>query len=156
MKVRDVMVPHVFTCSDGATLVDAAKLMWEHDIGFIPVLASDTGKLTGVITDRDICIAAYFTGKPLWDIPIQSSMSMNVVTVSPDAEIDEAEEKMSEKQVHRLAVVDSERKLVGVIGVTDLARRAAAEQDEEAEEEVALTMGAIAHPREARGPTTMP
>ena len=149
MKVSELMTPEVFTCTDRCMLAEAVKLMWEHDIGFVPLLASETGALVGVVTDRDACISAFFQGKPLWEIPIASAVSSRTVTCRPDAEVDEAEEMMSEFQVHRLPVVDAAGKLVGVISINDLARRAAGEADEEFEEEVALTLGAISHPRDA-------
>jgi CBS domain-containing protein len=148
MKVREVMVSKVITCKDTALLGDAAKLMWEHDIGFIPVVSEDGGAVVGVITDRDGFLAAYFQGKPLWDIPVKSAMSTRIASCGPDAEVDEAEQIMSEFQVHRLPVIEN-GKLVGVISIKDLARRAAGDVNELLEEEVALTLGAICQPRAA-------
>jgi CBS domain-containing protein len=149
MKVNEVMVAEVISCGQGAQLGEAAKLMWEHDLGFLPVLGDD-GALLGVITDRDGFIAAYFQGKPLWDIPVTSAMSTQVASVRPDAEVDEAEQIMSEHQVHRLPVI-ADGRLVGVVSINDLARRAAGEANELLEEEVALTLGAICHPRGSPG-----
>lgn len=149
MKVRDVMVPKVISCTDRASLGEAVKLMWEHDIGFVPVLSADTGALAGVITDRDACMAAWFQGKPLWDIPVVSAMSTRVATCRDEAEVDEAELTMSESQVHRLPVIDAAGTLCGVVSLNDLAQRAVKDADAELEEEVALTLGAVSHPREA-------
>ncbi len=150
MKVRDVMVPKVISCTDRDSLGDAVKLMWEHDIGFVPVLSASTGALAGVITDRDACMAAWFQGKPVWDIPVKSAMSTRVLTCRDDAEVDEAELTMSEFQVHRLPVIGGDGKLCGVVSLNDLAQRAVKDEDQELEEEVALTLGAISHPREAQ------
>ncbi|HTO99457.1 MAG TPA: CBS domain-containing protein [Myxococcales bacterium] len=149
MKVREVMVPKVITCDQRAALAEAVKLMWEHDIGFLPVVSAETGALLGVITDRDACMAAWFQGKPLWDIPVGSAMSMRVASVSAEAEVDEAELIMSEFQVHRLPVLDEAGKLVGVISLNDLAHRAVRDADAELEEEVALTLGTVSQPRES-------
>ena len=149
MKVSELMTPEVFTCTDRSMLAEAVKLMWEHDIGLVPVVSADKGELVGVVTDRDACVCAFFQGKPLWEIPVASAVSTRTVTCRPDVEVDEAEEIMSEFQVHRLPVVDAAGKLVGVISLNDLARRAAGEADEEFEEEVALTLGAISHPRDS-------
>jgi CBS domain-containing protein len=149
MKVREVMARDVVTSSDKAVLADAVKLMWEHDIGFLPVVAAETGALVGVITDRDACISAWFQGKPLWDIPVAAAMSPRVATCREDAEVDEAEQIMSEFQVHRLPVTDAGGKLVGVVSLNDLAHRAVKDADEVLEEEVALTLGTISQPRTA-------
>lgn len=148
MKVREVMVSPVITCNDSAQLGDAAKLMWEHDIGFLPVVSQADGAIVGVVTDRDGFLGAYFQGKPVWDIPVKSAMSARIASCRPDAEVDEAEQIMSEFQVHRLPVIE-DGKLVGVISIKDLARRAAGDVNELLEEEVALTLGAISQPRGA-------
>ncbi len=146
MKVSELMMEKVVTCKDTASLGEAASLMWEHDIGFVPVISAETSAIVGVITDRDGFIAAYFQGKPIWDIPVRAAMSPKVLSIRPEAEIGEAETVMGESQIHRLVVV-KDGKLVGVISLNDLARSAASAADEEFEEEVALTLGAICQPR---------
>jgi CBS domain-containing protein len=135
----------VFTCRETDRLGEAARQMWEHDVGFLPVVRED-GTLAGVITDRDGFIAAYFEGRPLWEIEVKNAMSTRVATVGPDDAVDEAEERMIEFQVHRLPVVDG-GKVVGVVSINDLARRAASDADETSEEAVALTLGSICTPR---------
>ena len=91
MKVSALMVEEVVTCSDAALLGEAAKLMWEHDIGFVPVISFENGALAGVITDRDGFLAAYFQGKQLWHIPVRSAMSTRIATCPPDADVEDAE-----------------------------------------------------------------
>jgi CBS domain-containing protein len=116
------------------------------------VVSSESGALVGVITDRDGFIASYFQGKPLWDIPVRSAMSTRIATCPPEAEIEHAERLMKEFQVHRLPVTTKEGKLVGVVSINDFAREAAREANEELEEEVALTLGAICQPRTPESP----
>ena len=152
MKVSELMVKEVVTCSDTALLGEAAKLMWEHDIGFIPVISSD-GALAGVITDRDGFLAAYFQGKPLWHIPLRGAMSTRIATCPPEADVEDAERLMREFQVHRLPVVTKEGKLVGVVSLNDFARKAAHDENEELEEEVGVTLGAICQPRTPETPS---
>ena len=123
MKVSELMTPEVFTCNDRAMLAEAVKLMWEHDIGFVPVLSAANGAPVGVITDRDACMAAWFQGKPLWDIPVRSAMSTRVFSCRDVSEVDEAELLMSEYQVHRLPVLDGEGKLCGIVTETDFAAK---------------------------------
>ena len=147
MKVSELMVKDVITCGDTALLGEIAKLMWEHDIGFIPVISSENGAFAGVITDRDGFLAAYFQGKELWHIPVRSAMSTQIATCPPEADVEEAEQLMRNFQVHRLPVVTKGGKLVGVVTLNDFARKAAHDDNEELEEHVALTLGAICQPR---------
>lgn len=146
MRVEELMTREVITCHENQTLSEAVKLMWQSDVGFLPVVGSD-GKPVGVITDRDACMAAFIQGKPLAQIGVRSAMSQRLATCRPESTIDEAEQTMSEFQVHRLPVIDQGGKVVGVLSINDLAHYAAGKPDEELEEEVALTLGAICHPR---------
>jgi CBS domain-containing protein len=147
MKVSELMVKHVITCPDTAFLGEAAKLMWEHDIGFLPVISSATGALFGVVTDRDGFFAAWFQGKPVAEIPVRTAMSTRIATCPPDADAEPAERLMREFQVHRLPVVTREGKLVGIVSLSDFARQAVRDGNEEQEEKVAATLGAISQPR---------
>lgn len=119
MQVRDVMTRNVKTCSASDPLTRAAQLMWDHDIGCVPVL-DPRELLAGVITDRDICMAAYTQGRALDEIPVFSAMASNLAVVRPEDDIEEAERMMSVHQVRRIPVVDAGRKIVGIITVGDL------------------------------------
>lgn len=152
MKVSEMMVTDVVTCKDTAPLGEVARLMWERDLGFIPVISSESGALAGVITDRDGFIAAYFKGRPLWEIPVREAMSTRISTCPPEADVNDAERLMRESQVHRLPVVAKDGKLLGVVSISDFAHQAARDGDEQFEEEVAVTLGAICRPRTASAP----
>ena len=73
-RVREVMTKDVLTCSVSDRLNRAAQLMWESDCGCIPIV-EEHGMLVGMLTDRDICMAAYTSGKPLSEISVTSAMS---------------------------------------------------------------------------------
>ena len=73
MKVRDLMRSPVHSCSSKDTADRALNLMWEHDVGSIVVIDSEAG-LVGVITDRDIAMAAYLQGLPLDSMTVASSI----------------------------------------------------------------------------------
>src|SRR5262245_6101900 len=64
MEVREIMSTDLETCRADDTLDRAARLMWEHDCGVVPVVDHE-GTAVGMITDRDICMAAYTQGRPL-------------------------------------------------------------------------------------------
>jgi CBS domain-containing protein len=94
--------------------------MWEHDCGFIPVVRDD-GELAGVITDRDICMAAFTQGRLLEDILVNTAMARHVITAAPDLKLTDVERLMAEHRVRRLPVIDSDGKPIGVISMNDLA-----------------------------------
>lgn len=147
MKVESLMTAPAITCNPETPLGEVARLMWTKDIGFLPVVAKDTGQLVGVITDRDALIGAYTNGKLLWEIPTEVSMARAVKTCRADMQVEEAEQIMGTNQVHRLPVVNGEGRLVGVISLNDIARRAATDADETLEQEVAVALGTICRPR---------
>ena len=149
MRVMDVMKREVFSCPDTALLSDAARVMWEHDIGFVPIVSA-TGLLIGVVTDRDAVMAAWFRDEPLSHIEARDVMSTGIVTCRPEADVFEAERLMRKHQVHRLPVTTPEGLLAGVISLNDLARRATHESDAWLQEEVAETLSAVSAPRPSR------
>ena len=148
MLVSDVMHKDLVTCTDGAMLSDAAKLMWDHDIGFIHVLGNQDGMgLVGVVTDRDLMIGAWSRDERLSRIEVRRAMSTGIVACRPENDVCEAEQLMRRFQVHRLPVVTKQGTLVGVISLNDLARRATKESNWWLQENVAGTLSAIVEPR---------
>jgi CBS domain-containing protein len=122
MKVEDLMSCPAETCTSEDSLNTAAQRMWEHNCGCIPVVDA-AGKPVGVVTDRDICMAAYTQGKPLVSIPVRTAMSHAVFTCAPTDSVAAAERLMAAKQVHRLPVVDKEGRIIGVLSLHDVATR---------------------------------
>ncbi len=126
MKVRELMTTEVKSCPEYSTLNTAAQMMWNHDIGCIPVVDREN-RVIGILTDRDICMSAYMQGVSLTGAQVTSAMSKQVFSCRPEDEIATAEKLMREKQVHRLPVIDAQGRLVGVLSVNDFAREAAQE-----------------------------
>lgn len=126
MKVRDLMTTDVKSCPEYSTLNTAAQMMWEHDVGCIPVVDREN-RVIGILTDRDISMSAYLQGVSLTGAQVTSAMSKQVFSCRPEDDIAVAEKLMREKQVHRLPVVDAQGRLVGVLSVNDLACEAAQE-----------------------------
>lgn len=152
MRVEEVMTCAVWTCRPEDPLSRAAALMWDHDVGAVPVVGTILGAeqhLVGIVTDRDVCMAAYFTGQPIASVPVSHAMSKAVYAVDPRASLAAAEQLMREKQVRRLPVVDGYR-LVGMITLGDLAR--ATRADELTAGEVTETLAAVTE----RGPRSLP
>lgn len=146
MKVEQVMSNTVWTCHAEEPLSCAAKLMWDHDIGAVPVLGADD-KLVGIVTDRDLCMAAYFTGERMSSVPVSHAMSKAAFTIGPATRIEAAEDLMRSKQIRRLPVVEAE-KLVGMLTLGDLAR-ATKTRGHVAATEITVTLAAILEPRAA-------
>jgi CBS domain-containing protein len=121
MHAEDLMTRYVHTCSETDTLVDAARSMWEYDIGWLPVLNAE-GHVVAVVTDRDICMAGMFQGIALSQLRVATAMSRELVTCAPNDEIGEVEFSMRRHQLRRMPVVDSYGDLVGVVTLADLVR----------------------------------
>jgi len=119
MKAKELMTKVVYSIKGQKSLHEAAKLMWEHDCGWLPVLDQD-GRLTATITDRDIAMAAYLNGDRLEDIPVDKAKSKSVVSCAQSDDIDSIEKTMQTFQLRRLPVVDKHSRVVGVISINDL------------------------------------
>jgi CBS domain-containing protein len=119
--VRSIMSRNVATCSTSDTLHRAAQLMWERDCGSIPVVGAE-GRLVGIVTDRDLCMAAYTQSRPLTDISVASVLSARVHSCLPSDSLDHAVGVMRAERVRRLVVVDGSQKVVGMLSLADLAR----------------------------------
>lgn len=147
MRIEQLMSKPAVTCSQDDSLNTAAQRMWEHDCGAVPVVGDD-GTVVGLLTDRDICMAAYTQGKPLQAIPVSRAMAKQVFSCHPDDSIEAAERLMTDKKIRRLPVVDGEGRPVGVLSLNDVARDAAGSQaGNGAQREVARTLAAICQPR---------
>lgn len=121
MKTRDVMTEGARTCAPDHPLNCAAQIMWEHDCGCVPVVGDD-GKAVGMITDRDICMAAYTQGRTLSEMQVSSAMSTDLVAVRDTDALDVAEQRMRERQVRRLPVLDAKGSVVGILSLSDIVR----------------------------------
>ena len=129
MKAREVMTGHPQAVTPTDPVSHAAALMRDGDVGFIPVVEDrETRRLVGVITDRDIAVrhVAEAHGD---DCTIKQHMTADpLVTVSPETPTSEVHHLMMERQVRRVAVVDAEGHLLGVIAQADVATKEARDQ----------------------------
>jgi len=129
--------------------------MWERDCGCVPVVEAENGtaRLVGMITDRDVCMAAYTQGRLLSEIEVRSAMATSVRSCRPTDSLHSALKTMEKNQFHRLPVIDEHGRLVGILSLADAAREAAREHAREAKE---MTDGRIGEVLEAisvpRGP----
>lgn len=146
MQVQEIMSKPAVTCRPSDTLNTAAQRMWEHDCGAIPVV-HDNGSITGVITDRDICMAAYTQGRALSEIPVSSAMAKQVFSCRAGDSIESVDRLMADKQIRRVPVLDASERPIGIVSVNDLARHAALQKKNGLDKELVLTLAAICEPR---------
>lgn len=118
-SIRDVMTSNPQSVEPSSTVADAARLMRDHDVGSLPVV--ENGKLTGVVTDRDIAVRAVAEGKDPQSTKVAEVLSQDLVTIDPQQDLDEALRLMARHQVRRLPVVEEDGRLVGIVSQADVA-----------------------------------
>jgi CBS domain-containing protein len=123
-RCRDMMTKDPVCCLPGDSAAQAARLMKEHDIGILPVVASKEDKdLIGVVTDRDIAIRVVAEGADPAQIKLDSILSRSPVVCSPDDPYQKLLQMMERRQVRRVPIVDQAGRLVGIVSQADVALR---------------------------------
>lgn len=119
MHVKDIMTAEFKVATLQTKLREAAEMMRDGGFGYLPV--SDEGKLKGAVTDRDIVVRGLAEGfRP--EAPLAHVMSELLVYCFEDDDIREAADLMQREQIRRLAVLNDQRRLVGVVSLGDIAR----------------------------------
>jgi CBS domain-containing protein len=147
--VHDAMRKRVYVCAPDDSLARAAQLMWEKDLGCLPVCGPGR-KALAMLTDRDISMAAFMQWKHLAETSVESAMSRSLCACSPDDDLAQAEQLMRANQVRRLPVVDAEGVLIGLLSLGDVARyvrQHTPHSDAAAQQRLAETLAAICEPR---------
>ena len=142
MKVKEIMTPDAKAIWLTESLADAAQLMWENDCGVLPII-KDGRKVIGMITDRDICMAAAMRNANPSSVSVEEVMTGLVYSLSPEDEIDQALKAMQEHKIRRLPVVNAEGELEGILSMNDVVLNAKATGDSIAYDDVVKTYQAI-------------
>jgi len=124
LLVAELMSPQPAVCTAHENLEQAAKRMWEADRGVLPVL-DEAERVVAMLTDRDICMAAYTQGRPLREISVRTAMSQQLHSCFAEDTLEHAEQLMIEHQIRRIPVLDAEGRLLGILSLSDLAQAAA-------------------------------
>ena len=127
MQVSEVMSRNPVYVETGEPVSSAAQLMRARNIGVMPVCDA-RGKLTGMLTDRDIVIRCVAARRDAGQTPVEDIMSRGAVTAAPDEEVQAALDRMHDEQIRRLPVVEGE-KLVGMLSLADVARTRAMDME---------------------------
>lgn len=158
MTIEPLMSREVHRCRPDDTLNAAALQLWECDCGALPVCTDDgagESQVIGMLTDRDICMAALFQGKPLHELKVADAMSREIRVAKIDDRIEDVELLMREVKIRRVPVTDETGRLAGIITLADFARAARGRADSPhagsvSERDVGHTLAAICDPGRPR------
>jgi len=128
MQLKDIMTKTVKCCSPDTTLEEVASIMWNEDVGIVPVV--DSGEyLSGLITDRDIAMAAVLKHRPIWEITAREMIGgQSCHCCFSEDDVHEALRVMDESRVRRVPIVDEKKRLLGIVGLKDIANHAVAQK----------------------------
>ena len=118
LTAADVMTTHPRTCSAFSSVLEASVLFQDADCGAVPVI--DGGRPIGILTDRDVALAVA-NNPDLSNRPVADFMSKDVISVAPDASLEEVAALFGQEGIHRLLVIDADGQLRGIIAWSDLA-----------------------------------
>jgi CBS domain-containing protein len=149
MNASELMTTAVQSCRADDTLQRAVQIMWDHDCGVVPVVDGEN-RVIGMITDRDVAVAAYTQGHALWQIPVSTAMAKHVHGVSETDSLEMVEDLMRRVRVRRVPVLDWQGKLKGLVSLNDLARQvqrtASRKTDGLRPDSIAQTLAAVCEP----------
>ncbi len=120
-RVKDVMMDEVATCRPDDPLETAVRIMRDKGCGCVPVVDGRM-RVVGLVTDRDAVMCALALLRSLRDLRVADACSREVICCEPEDALERAEVLMRVNHVRRLPVLGSDRRLVGIISLTDLAR----------------------------------
>lgn len=115
----------ILSIAPDARVIDALKVMAEKNVGALLVM--DSGRLIGIITERDYARKVILHGKSSLDTPVREIMTDKVLCVHPDQSVEECMGLMTDKRIRHLPVMDGD-KLIGVLSIGDLVKETIAEQ----------------------------
>jgi CBS domain-containing protein len=133
-SIRDLMTTDPRSLAGGSSVIEAARLMRDDDVGVIPIVEGE--KLVGTLTDRDITLRVVAEGRSPENTTVGEIASRDLVTVDPQQDLDEALRLMARHQVRRLPVVEEDGKLVGIVAQADIARNASDAQTGDVVEDI--------------------
>jgi CBS domain-containing protein len=148
IAVAEVMRAASAVCHPWDTLAQASEVMRDRTTAWLPVVAGG-GRVVGVITARDACLAALARGRALDAVPVEGAMHTDVHGCSADSDVEDVLSAMQNYRVQRMPVMDADGKLVGEVALTDLARHVLPRGLEGI---LARTLASLAEPRSAVAP----
>jgi len=124
VKIKLVMTKDPTCCLPSDSAQRAASVMRDEDTGIVPVIENETSRtIVGVVTDRDLCMNIVAEGRDPRTTGVHECMTTTVVNCSPQDSVEQATNLMRENQIRRIAVVDEQRRLVGIVSMADIVGR---------------------------------
>ena len=121
LRVKDLMTENIISVDGEDSVTDAAKLMSEKGLSSLAVMNESVNTLQGMITDRDIVKRVVAKGLNPTRVKVREVMASPLITISEEATVDDAANKMKENKVRRL-VVERNYRNVGIIAESDIVR----------------------------------
>ena len=118
-SIQEAMTANPTAVGPDTSAQEAARQMKSEDVGALPIV--EDGRLTGMITDRDLAIRVLAEGKA-GETPVGEIASRDVVSIDPQQSLEEAARLMADHQIRRLPVVEEDGKLVGILAQADVAQ----------------------------------
>jgi len=143
MKVFEVMTIDVGYCQPEDNLTKAAQIMWEKDCGVVPVVDAEK-RIVGVITDRDIAIAAATRSRRTSSIKTGDMTFRPVKTCFMEDDVKDALKRMRKYKIRRLCVINQEKQLHGIVSLSDILLKAG--EKKSVRKLIFSTLEAIARP----------
>jgi CBS domain-containing protein len=125
--VKDIMVGDVLTIEASASLLEAAELMRDGNVGVLPVV--EDGCLRGIVTDRDLVVRGMANGADPATTRVAQCATWDIVCAHADSSIEDAMEVMADSQIGRLPVVDADNRVIGILTLSSLALRSSKQED---------------------------
>jgi CBS domain-containing protein len=120
MKIQEIMTRKVEVIEPTLPIAKAAQKMRDLNIGFLPICEND--KLIGTITDRDIAIRSVAQGRDPRLASVREIMSLQVFYCYEDDDVEHVTQYMREREVRRLVILNSEKRLSGIVSLGDIAK----------------------------------
>ena len=143
MRIAELMTRSPITCRATSTLYEAARLMGDCDVGCLPVVDPD-GRLLGIVTDRDVCLAAVEHDRSLRELTVSAAMSTRTLACGPDDPAEDVARTMARHALRRIPVVDDAGLVLGIVSIDDLAGAAERPGADLSRNVVVSTLAAIA------------
>lgn len=121
ISVSNLMNPRVQTDFEDQNIMSACNIMYTNNIGSVIIVSHDRNRgPLGIITERDVVRILGKLDSNLLKTPLSTLMSKPIITIKESASINDATKVMNNKKIRRLAVIDKNNKMIGILTQRDI------------------------------------